>query len=193
MRRPSQSELEESLRTDGCLHPILRFGGQVFDGSRRLQACTLFGLQPMIRDCDSFAQLLRLLWLCEPERAIVEAGKMKIAEYAETFATTQIAVAAVLRSTRSDPRSKLIATRRKPANPIDVRDQRARKMQIWISHRLRYLIGLAAWHTGRSAAEYVRQAAQTAISADIDANTIRSLERGRLIDRSDREKKKAKP
>lgn len=189
MRRPSDQELEESLRRDGCLHPILRFGGVVFDGARRLQVCALFGLHTPFRDCSSHAQLLRMLWLCEPERAIAEAGKLKITEYAETFQTSQLAVAAVLRGQRPAEKPKRLI--RIPAK-VDVGDRRERQVHFWLSHRLRYLMALASHLTGRSHSEYLRQALQDAVSRDVEPATIRSLERGRLLDRSDRPKKKAK-
>lgn len=177
MRKASHQELADSVRTLGLLVPIIRFNGSIYDGERRDQICRTFGIKVRTHDCTSRNELLQALWLFEPQRALKEAGKMSIAEYAEAFATKPLAVARVLRELEGEQPEKKVA--RVP--DAGGSDKGLRTMiQFWISHRLKYCAQVAADLTRCNLSEFIRQAVQEKISRELDAPTRAAIDRAQL-------------
>jgi len=174
-RRSTDQELEESLRELGCLHPIVRYGGKIYDGERRQHVCDLFGLKPKFYDCSTRATLLRVLWLVEPDRAIAEAGKMTIAEYAETFNAKPMQIARHLRSKKETKKAERRKVGRRYGSRLET------LVTFWCSQRLKYIAQVAAARTGRSVSDYIRQAMQDAAARDVDKATLQSINRATLL------------
>lgn len=169
------SDLENSLRTVGQMAPIVEYGGIVFDGDKRKRLCLALGITPWIVQCKTRSQLLATLWAVDRDRALAEAGKMPLADYAREFKCSARAVADHLRLTKGlGPVPAVNIRRQSPA-------AREVMLTIWVSHKFRALLQCAAQANKRNVSDFIRSEMQTAIARDLPKKIRISFDRGRLV------------
>lgn len=65
LQKKEYLQLEENIRADGCLHPIILWKGYIIDGHNRYEICTKHNIPFQIKEMDFSCRDEAILWICK--------------------------------------------------------------------------------------------------------------------------------